>query len=94
MIETLTTVGYGDLTCQNMHERIFQIFFLGVGVIAYSYIISSFGNLIKNESQSSIKYSNNMRILEEIRIDYPNMPLNYIIKFIIILNLEVQQKKN
>jgi len=74
LIETLTTVGYGDITCQNMPERIFQIFFLGVGVIAYSYIISSFGNLIKNESQSSIKYSNNMRILEEIRIDYPNMP--------------------
>ena len=74
LIETLTTVGYGDITCQNMPERIFQIFFLGVGVIAYSYIISSFGNLIKNESQSSIKYSNNMKILEEIRIDYPNMP--------------------
>jgi len=74
LIETLTTVGYGDITCQNMPERIFQIFFLGVGVIAYSYIISSFGNLIKNESQSSIKYSNNMRILEEIRVDYPNMP--------------------
>jgi len=74
LIETLTTVGYGDITCQNMPERIFQIFFLGVGVIAYSYIISSFGNLFKNESQSSIKHSNNMRILEEIRIDYPNMP--------------------
>ena len=74
LVETLTTVGYGDITCQNMAERIFQIFFLGIGVIAYSYIISSFGNLIKNESQSSIKYSNNMKILEEIRIDYPNMP--------------------
>ena len=55
LIETLTTVGYGDITCQSMPERIFQIFFLGVGVIAYSYIISSFGNLIKNESQSSYK---------------------------------------
>jgi len=74
LIETLTTVGYGDVVCQNLIERIFQIFFLGVGVIAYSYIISSFGNLIKNESQSSIKYNNNMRILEEIRVDYPNMP--------------------
>jgi len=74
LVETLTTVGYGDIICQSMPERIFQIFFLGVGVIAYSYIISSFGNLIKNESQSSIKYSNNMKILEEIRIDYPNMP--------------------
>ena len=74
LIETLTTVGYGDVVCQNLVERIFQIFFLGVGVIAYSYIISSFGNLIKNESQSSIKYNNSMRILEEIRVDYPNMP--------------------
>ena len=74
LVETLTTVGYGDVVCQSMAERIFQIFFLGVGVIAYSYIISSFGNLIKNESQSSIKYSNNTKILEQIRVDYPNMP--------------------
>ena len=74
LIETLTTVGYGDLVCQSNLERIFQIFFLGVGVIAYSYLISSFGNLFKNESQSSIKYNNNMKILEEIRVDYPNMP--------------------
>ena len=74
LIETLTTVGYGDVVCQSNIERIFQIFFLGVGVIAYSYLISSFGNLFKNESQSSINYSNNMRILEEIRVDFPKMP--------------------
>ena len=74
LIETLTTVGYGDVVCQSNIERIFQIFFLGVGVIAYSYIISSFGNLFKNESQSSIKYNNCMKILEEIRVEYPKMP--------------------
>ena len=74
LIETLTTVGYGDVVCQSNIERIFQIFFLGVGVIAYSYLISSFGNLFKNDSQSSINYSNNMKILEEIRVDYPKMP--------------------
>ena len=73
LIETLTTVGYGDVVCQCKAERIFQIIILGVGVIAYSYIISTFGNLIKNESQSSIKYHNNLKILEEIRMDYPNM---------------------
>ena len=74
LVETLTTVGYGDVVCQSTIERIFQIIFLTVGVIAYSYLISSFGNLIKNESQSSIKYNNKMKILEEIRVDYPNMP--------------------
>ena len=74
LTETLTTVGYGDIVCQSNIERIFQIFFLAIGVVAYSYLISSFGNLFKNESQSSIKYNNNMKILEEIRVDYPNMP--------------------
>ena len=74
LIETLTTVGYGDVVCQSNIERIFQIFFLGVGVIAYSYLISSFGNLFKNDSQSSINYSNNMKILEEIRVEFPKMP--------------------
>ena len=73
LIETLTTVGYGDVVCQCLAERILQIIILGVGVIAYSYLISAFGNIIKNESQSSIKYNNNMKILEEIRIDYPKM---------------------
>ena len=73
LIETLTTVGYGDVVCQCKAERIFQIIILGVGVIAYSYLISAFGNLIKNESQSSIKYHNNLKILEEIRMDYPKM---------------------
>ena len=85
LAETLTTVGYGDIVCESTFERIFQIFFLGVGVIAYSYIISSFGNLIKNERLSSIKYQENMRILEEIRVDYPNMPFklyNKIINYI------------
>ena len=73
LIETLTTVGYGDVVCQCGVERIYQIIILGVGVIAYSYLISAFGNLIKNESESSIKYNNSMKILEAIRIDYPNM---------------------
>jgi hypothetical protein len=73
LIETLTTVGYGDAVCRCGAERIFQIIILGVGVIAYSYIISAFGNLIKNESESSIRHSNNLKVLESIRVDYPNM---------------------
>jgi acyl carrier protein len=66
LTETLTTVGYGDVVCQSLLERVFQIFFLGVGVIAYSYIISSFGNIIKNERLSSIKFHKNMEILEKV----------------------------
>ena len=73
LIETLTTVGYGDAVSQCNAERVFQIIILAVGVIAYSYLISAFGNLFKNESQASINYNNNMKILEEIRVEYPKM---------------------
>ena len=90
LIETLTTVGYGDVVCQCETERVFQIIVLAVGVIAYSYLISAFGNLFKNESQSSIKYDNYKKILEEIRVEYPKMPFKLYKK--IFNNIETRNK--
>lgn len=74
LVTTLTTVGYGDITCKSFEERIFQIILLAVGSIFYSYIISTIGNLIKVDSHAKIKYNNDKNILESIRISYPNMP--------------------
>ena len=74
LVTTLTTVGYGDITCQSFEERIFQIILLAVGSIFYSYIISTIGNFIKNDSHAKIKYNDDLNILENIRIAYPNMP--------------------
>ena len=74
LITTLTTVGYGDITCHSFGERIFHILLLAVGSIFYSYIISTIGNYIKNDSHAKIKYNNDLNILENIRIAYPNMP--------------------
>jgi hypothetical protein len=73
-VTTLTTVGYGDITCKSFEERIFHIILLAVGSIFYSYIISTIGNLIKNDSHAKIKYNNDINILESIRVSYPNMP--------------------
>ena len=74
LVTTLTTVGYGDITCSSFSERIFQIVLLAVGSIFYSYIISTIGNYIKNDSHAKIKYNDDLNILENIRIAYPNMP--------------------
>ena len=74
LVTTLTTVGYGDITCKSFEERIFQIILLAVGSIFYSYIISTIGNFIKNDSHAKIKYNDDLNILENIRIAYPNMP--------------------
>ena len=73
LITTLTTVGYGDIVCISLIERIFQIIELAVGIVLYSYIVSKLGGVIKRESYSQISYNNSLAILEEIRIAYPKM---------------------
>ena len=68
LITTLTTVGYGDIVCISLTERIFQILELSLGIVLYSYIISKLGDMIKRESSAKMEYHNNLAILEEIRI--------------------------
>ena len=75
-ITTMTTVGYGDITCVSFVERNFQIILLAIGIVAYSYIITTISNSIQNESYIQIKLDKNKTILEEIRIAYPLMPFN------------------
>ena len=74
LITTMTTVGYGDIVCGSFNEIIFQIILLSAGIIVYSFIVSSIGNYVKNESHASMKFDKDEGILEEIRISYPNMP--------------------
>ncbi len=73
IIETLTTVGYGDVVVNSFTEICFQIVLLSVGIVAYSWIITIIGNYVKNESKAEIKHSKDLTTLEEIRIDYPKM---------------------
>jgi len=73
LIMTLTTVGYGDITCSSLKERIFQLVLLIIGIIAYSWLISSFSNLIQKINEKSIEYEKNKSILDDIKINNPNL---------------------
>ena len=73
LLETFTTVGYGDIYCSCIAEYTFQIFMLSVGIVAYSTIITMIGDYVKNESRSRIKYEQKLTLLEEIRLEYPKM---------------------
>ena len=73
IIETLTTVGYGDVINDSFTEIIFQIILLSIGIVAYSWIITIIGNYVKNESKAEIKHSKDLMMLEEIRIEFPTM---------------------
>ena len=74
IIATMTSVGYGDITCISIEETYFQIVLLTIGLVAYSFIISTVGDKVKNQSRANMNYNRDMNKLEEIRIAYPNMP--------------------
>ena len=70
---TITTVGYGDITGQDLLEIFFQIFLLIIGTIAYSFTISYISNYIVKSNNKSITFEKNLEILQEIKLHHPNM---------------------
>ena len=75
MIETMTTVGYGDImTRSSISSLIFQIILLSVGIVAYSWIITVLGDFVKNETRAQIKCNQNLTLLEEVRLEYSELP--------------------
>ena len=79
---TLTTVGYGDIDFNSIIEIYFRIILLAVGIIGYSWIISSISNGINKESYASINFDNECQILEEIRITHRKLPYSLYLNII------------
>ena len=77
LMTTLTTVGYGDISSYyNNFEIIFGIFILIVGTCAYSWILTYISNYIKKNNEKFIDFEEKMKILSEIKLDYPNLDKN------------------
>ena len=76
IITTLTTVGYGDITGNNIHEKLFQILLLIVGTFSYSWLITYISNYIKKQNEKYIIYEEKVKILQEIKLNYPNLNQN------------------
>ena len=73
LITTLTTVGYGDITGSNILEIIYGIFTLIVGTCAYSWILTYISNYIKKNNEKYIDFEEKMKMLNEIKLEYPNL---------------------
>ena len=73
-ITTVTTVGYGDLSCVTTIEKLFGLFMEIVGIIAYSWALTSMSNYVKIENDKQIDFRNKSKILDEIKLSYPQLP--------------------
>ena len=73
IIETVTTVGYGDLIGNNFREIGFQIIMLIVGTCIYSWLVSSISNYIQKMNERNTKYGKKLEILEEIKLNNPHL---------------------
>ena len=73
VVTTLTTVGYGDITGNSIHERLFQIILLIVGTFSYSWLLTYISNYIKKHNEKYLIYEEKVKILEEIKINFPNL---------------------
>ena len=73
IITTITTVGYGDLSCVTVPEKMYGIIIEFGGIIAYSYVVSSISNYVKSKSDQEEEYFNKYQILTRIRKRYPNL---------------------
>ena len=70
IITTVTTVGYGDLSCVTPKEKFFGILIEIVGIIAYSWVLTSISNYVKSKSDQEEEYYKKYKILEDIKITY------------------------
>jgi hypothetical protein len=93
----MTTVCYGDITCYCFWELIFQLFLLIVGILAYSWAVTSFSNYIKKINERTVDFEKKKDILDEIKLNNQNLPdelYDKIIRYLKFKNFHEKKLKN
>ena len=61
---TILGVGYGDIQLSNTNERLFSLFPLSMGVLIYSWLVSTLGKFRNKEAINAVLYEKNPKALE------------------------------
>lgn len=70
VVQTVLTVGYGDIPLQNSTERIFAILLMLTGVIFFSFTVSAISSIILAVDNKEKLLEKNMMILNQIQRTY------------------------
>ena len=74
IFSTVTTVGYGDIVSINIYERFNNLILLVVGIMVYSYCVSSLSNYVQQVDSKTLDYQEKSKTLEQIRLNHEKMP--------------------
>ncbi len=66
---TIFSIGYGDITCQNNIEMSYNIFLLLIGVLLFSFAISSLSSLFSNIDNKTAIYTKKLNLLDTINFE-------------------------
>ena len=67
---TIYSIGYGDIIAKNMYERAYISIYMSIGVILFSFTISTFSLFLTNINKKTIEYNNNLDLIGIIEKDY------------------------
>ena len=73
-IQTISTVGYGDIGIGNNAERLFCVFAMVLGVIAFGIANGQITSIISNFDSKNALYAEKLEVLNHIYKDY-ELPL-------------------
>jgi hypothetical protein len=68
---TIYTIGYGDIHQTTLTEMMYDIFFMFVGVMMYSFVVSAMSQVFLNLSNFHKIFSEKLKILNEINEESP-----------------------
>lgn len=74
-VQTMTTVGYGDMPSQNTAERNFGSAMMVIGVVAFTFANGAFTSIISTEEHLSAELREDLETLDRIYSEY-QLPLD------------------
>jgi len=75
VVETLTTVGYGETTPLNNVQRVYAMVLMLAGVGMYGFIIGNVANLLSKRNPARTQFFNNLEQLK-VFVNYRNIPIS------------------
>jgi len=75
VIETLTTVGYGETTALTNAQKIYAMIIMLAGVGVYGFIIGNVANLLSKRNPARNQFFNNLEQLK-VFVNYRNIPFS------------------